>query len=662
MFRTMVNVMHTLLSLAMLTAMGAAQAVGTDMNAEAQNSATAVSNVFGSPASMNSGLAQPLNTAGTMSTVNGATQFGTNAACPAASQYLQVTMATQSTGDLANLALAWNPNLGATYTQTIAIGGPISGVCNNGLIRCDAGTFNNCSFLQWQASTTSIGLVAVQHESLGACYCINNYCGANLVANNAKKVLSDIGGGIRLALNAVWPRLAISQSGTQPDPAQIVYYANSAGCNATGPAPESYFNNASTSSMPAAGQAIASDPTSTYNMVLNSPAATGQTSSPVSCTLQRQIGLNSISKTNVVQVLSKTAGTTYDCGSGCLQVQLGAQGINYWSGGTCSVFQDNEKIQISGSQYLTSAKLVNTTYDDWMQVLVNGSLVWVDPSQWTDITVPVNFNQGWSCDTGRQLVSTPNLNLMSAFGKNGTVTVTNRTSVGGEGEGWSIIEFHVNEACTISSNTITDGCSGYESKPDCQLESEIIDGVQTVNNYMSTGLQPLASTQNISGACNYGPMTEPWWKTQRVYVCNAGNTTYDFSDTVARYNSVASTLNTSTGDYTDRTVTQPGGTPTFSNGNAPLPPPQPAACFQQCETTSAPLGPAVGDQSGPVSTLNTTGTAQSYSFRECSTQGTCPLNPGETIVSDCACTNDFNKAATSMQLMRMMEEDAVCLP
>ena len=61
-------------------------------------------------------------------------------------------------------------------------------------------------------------------------------------------------------------------------------------------------------------------------------------------------------------------------------------------------------------------------------------------------------------------------------------------------------------------------------------------------------------------------------------------------------------------------------------------------------------------------TLNPGTSQQAYSFKECTPEGTCPVGAGETIVSNCACTNDFNKAASSMQLMRMMSEDAICTP
>lgn len=636
---------------------------GTDMTTEANGNSAAVQNKYGSTSTMNNGLAQPLSTgSASFSTTNGATSFQAPTACPASDQYLQLTMFPQSSGDLAQIAVDWDPNFTGSYTSHLLFAGPFAAICNNGVIHCDPGTFNNCTYSEWTAANgsggPSLGLTAVSNEALGACYCINNYCGSNLALTNAQKVLSDLGGGITHALNTVYPRLTIANS-QFPDATQEVFFGNNSGCG-TDSQPEQYQNNVA--GLQAAGTSAASDPTSEYAMTLNAGANAGNGATTNSCSLTRGYDLASVSKNQVIQVMSRSSGATSDCGSGCVQLQLGTVGDNYWNGGGCSVFTDQEQIQVAGGQYVTSATLIDYDMDDWGQVLVNSTLVWADPASWTSTTAP----QSGSCETGRHLSVNPGVDLTAAFQQNGYVSVQNRTSVGGNGEGWSVIQIHVNEGCQIQDTYVSDACGGFENNSQCALESETVDGVQTVVNFESTGLEPVPSSRDVStAACDYGQVTNPWWGKQRVYVCKTGTPpNYDFQDAVERFNSVNSTLNTTNGNYTDRTVTQAGGTPTFTSDNAPLPPAQTTACAPTCEVDAPGMGATVGDQVGATNTMNSSGNAGAYSFRQCTgTAGAaaaCPVNPGETIISACSCRNDFGAAASAMQTIRASSQDTIC--
>ena len=56
------------------------------------------------------------------------------------------------------------------------------------------------------------------------------------------------------------------------------------------------------------------------------------------------------------------------------------------------------------------------------------------------------------------------------------------------------IAWDTNYQCSMQSG-ITNECSVLENNSNCQLQSETIDGVTTVNNYMATGLLPLSSCQ-----------------------------------------------------------------------------------------------------------------------------------------------------------------------
>ncbi|HEC32099.1 MAG TPA: hypothetical protein ENI41_06390 [Deltaproteobacteria bacterium] len=40
--------------------------------------------------------------------------------------------------------------------------------------------------------------------------------------------------------------------------------------------------------------------------------------------------------------------------------------------------------------------------------------------------------------------------------------------------------------------------------------------------------------------------------------------------------------------------------------------------------------------------------------------GVCPVNPAETMIQDCQCTNYFLKAATTLQLLENAGRDIIC--
>ena len=631
-----------------------------DMNAQAAAAAGMVTSKYGSASGMNSGLGQPLASPTPMQTVDGSQSFGAQVSCPATSAYLQVTMFPTNTGDLQQITIDQDQNFSGSYTAHYLMSGPFSGVCNNGLIACDAGTFSNCRYLQWQASRSLISLAQVPQESLGACYCINNYCGANLALINSQKVLSDLAGGITHALNAVYPRLAMAQA-TYPDPTQVIYYGNQSGCG-TSTQPETYYNNSSTGSLPAAGVAAASDPSSDYYKTLNSPAGQSDQVSTINCSVNRQFDLVHVDKNSVIQVVSRSHGTTMDCGAGCVDLQLGVAGWGNhsycarWSG--CDLWSDTEQVRVSGGQYVQSATFTQYTYDDYGQEWINGNLIWTAVPSWTSPNQPISN----SCETVTDHASTPNKDVSAFFQTDGIVSVKNNISTGGCGNGWSDIQIHVKE-CQLQDSYISDGCAAAEANSNCQLKDETADGVPTYRNYVPTGLSPVPHTQDVAtSACDYGNVTEPYFVKQRTYACRTGSPPpYDYDDAVQRYRSIHSTFDPGTGDFTDRTVTTAGGTPTYTRSHDDLPQADVAAgCTLSCETSIPQMGGNVGDQVGATQRLNATGLPLVYSFKQCTSSGVCPVNAGETVVQTCACRNGFARAASMMQTLRMAGQDSIC--
>jgi hypothetical protein len=53
---------------------------------------------------------------------------------------------------------------------------------------------------------------------------------------------------------------------------------------------------------------------------------------------------------------------------------------------------------------------------------------------------------------------------------------------------------------------------------------------------------------------------------------------------------------------------------------------------------------------------------QSYDiiYHTCDNKGVCPAETGEEIVKGCQCLNEFNEAASVMQMLRLGSQDAIC--
>ena len=47
-------------------------------------------------------------------------------------------------------------------------------------------------------------------------------------------------------------------------------------------------------------------------------------------------------------------------------------------------------------------------------------------------------------------------------------------------------------------------------------------------------------------------------------------------------------------------------------------------------------------------------------YKSCGPEGVCPVEPGETIIQDCACLDEFANAASHMQVMEDAANDMIC--
>jgi len=96
-------------------------------------------------------------------------------------------------GENINLLINGDLNLDDKFEYSTNIDG-ISGICANGFIRCDDGTWDNCKYYLLEFNG-GISYTETVLPKLSGCYCINSSCGG-LSSKSKSRVLNDIAGTI----------------------------------------------------------------------------------------------------------------------------------------------------------------------------------------------------------------------------------------------------------------------------------------------------------------------------------------------------------------------------------------------------------------------------------------------------------------------------------
>lgn len=195
------NIAAISLLVLVLTGSGFAGTYDDGKTAGTSAAQTAVSR-FGSKDTSNLNISQPLTSpTKLLQTLDGSTSFQANITAPASAKFLEVFIQPGGTGDLQKVVISQDLDTNGTFDSVYTLPRTVSGVCGNGYISCNQGTWNNCQYYRWAAGADGkIADVSASITDLGGCYCINSSCGSNLVWVNSAIVLKDLGGGI---VNAV---------------------------------------------------------------------------------------------------------------------------------------------------------------------------------------------------------------------------------------------------------------------------------------------------------------------------------------------------------------------------------------------------------------------------------------------------------------------------
>lgn len=585
-----------------------------------------------------------------IATVDGGKSFTPNLACQKTASLLEILIQPGGTGDITTVRIARDKDLDGSFDQLSVLPVPVSGICANGLLSCQPGSWNDCRSFKWDVNTGGdLTLTQVDMPELAGCYCINNSCGTNLVMGNLPSALKDLGGGAIGALTSHDPRIGVAEARINGPLIQYVG-AQSTACSASPNLPQPAYRAAPTAIQGDA--AVAAAGSSLFQSIKGSPAGYGKAEQTHACTIEREVTLRPLGYDDIVSA-SGVIQSVRSCGEGCRRYRIIGDG-------DCSsappIF--TARFEVHAPERLISARIVEMGADDWVQGRINGRIVasagkrpWlttglpsgdcrIDGDAWRNYT-PYDFTEELRA---------------------GPTTVSARVrGGGGTGGQWGLVdvEIRLSAACEASERLV-DQCAGYGGDSKCRLDSESVDSIQTFRNGVGTGLRPLPQTRQFGAVPCTVTLTRDFFRRERSYKCAIDTGTLPEPD-VSRG---AWIIDHSTETLlADRVRTVDGGmaasTRLFAlpdRGSVP-------ACEAICKTR-APKANTDAAPAGVVGAQQTNPTGFDTFYHVCKLGGSganiCPAGPGETIISPCGCLDDFPEAVVMMQTVRLAGVDLAC--
>lgn len=579
-----------------------------------------------------------------ISTVDSSKQFATNLACQKTATLLQVLVQPGQGGDLAMVRISRDTDLNGQFDASATMPFPISGICANGVIACDAGSWNNCHGYRWAVDPNQAPrLESASMTDLAGCYCINNSCGSNLVMANLPTVLKDLGGGVVAALTTADPRYGVAQA--QIDGPSISYVgAQSTACTATPTIGQTAYRSNPTAM--AGDAASASSANQVFQMLVASPAGSAKGTEIRNCTVERRV---TVLSPTADQIISRISGGYSTVSNGAsLDFLMGSPNDNTLAGGSCKLFDFRMTLHVGDPTRIISATLPMYFADDWGQIRIDGQLVSSGPSPWTSTGFPPG-----KCDLKKTSYMYPNIDLKPWLTQ-GDHEIWLRVAVGDGGEGYAQIHVELDNSCNAQEQVV-DQCATLAGDPQCRLNDEVIDGVGTVLNGVRTGLTPVPQTRVLGTAQCPMTITRDFFLKQRAYRCTFDNGMPEPDLSRAAYiidhsteTLLADRIQNSDGSYS--TTTRNFNLPDRGSVNA---------CESVCKTRRPQVNSAAA-LSGVVGAQQNNPIGWDYIYHACQDNNVCPAGDGEELVEGCGCIDDFPEAVVMMQTVRLGGTDLVC--
>ncbi|RJP93923.1 MAG: hypothetical protein C4518_04855 [Desulfobacteraceae bacterium] len=654
------------------TAYNAGKTLGSEMDAK-----------LGSTDAIKKRISNPMTSEETsMRTLNDQKTFGSQISAPSSKSFLYVLIQPSGTGDITSLFIRQDTNFDGAPDYTYRVSSPLSGICSNGFISANPGTWNQKRFYTWTADTN--GKLSASEVpsmmSLAGCYCINSSCGSNLVWNNIGLVLRDLGGGMASAIHQKKPFTITDVNVLETE---IRYYGqasnqmgNIAGIPSSGVSnPEQYYQNG-TGTLPGEEEALkqSRDPGSLYSQINVLNNNVGNQYETRSCFLKRQVHL--VPQTEIIG---------YDVG---FYIGYDANGDTkecFWA----AVSGDCKDVWAMDSGW-ASCQSLNVSN---LGAIVHGIIAGGACIPYTD---PVSGQTG--CFSPPGTINIRSYQFIQQTGS-GYSPGCYGSSDDSTHQYWHVKAYVVDDPNSwkqtlqgklivgvrdYPQKTQTDDCGSMDLTGCQKRDEKICDHnnsgcIYTFQDYHATGLIPIGSCFNQTspntgdtwtfcadgvklsyesrtntGNLEYG--SDIWWYIHRTYTCEAGNL-YDFTNMRRRAANIQNTLNTGTNklSYQDLNPVTGRTTPVATS----LPPREDVSrCEQSCQV-KIPVQDTQASLSGTTDDYRTTVNSYEVAIRKC-VNNACPTKRGEILIQNCGCINYFNQAASTLQVAHDAGRDMIC--
>lgn len=578
-----------------------------------------------------------------ITTVDSKRSFVPRLACQKTATLMEVLVQPSAKGDLGQVQIARDTDLDGTIDSRSSLGVPVSGICANGVISCDPGTWSSCGYFRWDVDADlKLKLAEVEMAELAGCYCINNSCGTNLAWSNLGSVLGDLGGGMIGALTTADPRIGVAEAVID---GPVIRYvgAQTTSCTASAALPQIAYRANPTTIASDAQRASATS--SVFQAVAASPAGAGKAEQTRKCTIEREVSARSWAYDDIVTAFGPFEFVE-SCGPDCRRYRM-------YGEGSCAATPPayTASFRVAKPDRIRSVRITRIAGDDWVQARVNGAVVgYAGKRPWLGDGLPSG-----DCSVDEDPVNNSAIDVTPAFGA-GDASVTMRVR-GGDGRKWGTLdlEVRVDTSCEFSERLV-DLCSGLATDPACRLGDERVDGVATFRNGVQTGLRPLPQSRQFGTAECQLTLQRDFFLRERSYRCAVDLGTLPKPD----LSRGAYILDRSTETMLADRVGVPGGGHAESTRPFHLPDRgSVAACEPICKTRAPRVNSAAAPQGVVGSQQNDPASFDSF-YHSCGTDNVCPLGPGEQIVSACGCLDDFPEAVVMMQTVRLAGADLVC--
>lgn len=253
--------------------------------------------------------------------------------------FLTVTGSPSAYGDFDNLKVHIDTNFDGTVDYTYTSPVVISGICNNGIITCSLGTWNNKYPYLWKCDSALrvTLLLAPNQDNLNNCKCVNRSCQYVTNSESVKTDLKAIGDAILSAIQSVKPHISITN--VEIEPGSVKYFGQNndgVGIGSTGIAPaftnpETLFNPTNDSALnnAVATQTTAQEmnPDSLLKITQNAFVDSGAVKNSQSCQITRTI--------NVSPGPIYSVSNSDSCGAVSSDCKLKEETVCNYSGGNC---------------------------------------------------------------------------------------------------------------------------------------------------------------------------------------------------------------------------------------------------------------------------------------------------------------------------------------